>query len=81
MLEDMKQHGKTDQIEIEENKEEEGSQKKINNNVVSNYETERVQQALNKISGLISKIFGAKGKELIYKKIFDKGTVMSNYLS
>lgn len=81
MLEDMKQHGKTDQIEIEENKEEESSQKKINNNVVSNYETERVQQALNKISGLISKIFGAKGKELIYKKIFDKGTVMSNYLS
>lgn len=49
--------------------------------VINNYETTHVHEALTKISRMISQIFGSKGKENIYKKIFDEGSVTKNFLS
>ena len=53
----------------------------VNSKAQNNYETAIVHRAISKISKVIAKVFGNNGKELIYEKIFDKGTVVENYLS
>lgn len=77
MLEDVKNNGKSDFFLDFPNP----NQLKAQSTLANNYETTNVHSALTKISGMISKFFGVKGKEHIYKKIFETNTVAHNYLS
>jgi hypothetical protein len=74
MLEDVKNNGKSDFFLNFPNN-------SLQPTTVNNYETTNVHSALTKISNMISKFFGVKGKEHIYQKVFEVGTVAHNYLS
>lgn len=74
MLEDVKNNGKSDFFLNYPNS-------SLQPTTSNNYETTNVHSALTKISNMISKFFGVKGKEHIYQKVFEVGTVAHNYLS
>ena len=70
MVEEIKSKGEALDVECEK-----AEEKNINN-----YETTNVHKAITKISSLMLKVYGSIAFESVYKKIFNKGTLIENYL-
>ena len=73
MVEEIKMKGESSEMDDEK-------EEKVHNTNYENYETTNVHKAITKISGLMMKVFGSIAFETLYKKIFNSGNIIENYL-